>query len=132
MTAFCYSNDGVYLGARAVVINGITDPATLEALACREALALSDDMLLNCVYVISNCKSVIDEIKDETIWEDMKSFMIRPRSANSRECSFAFKSRASNFKAHNLVKHMVSNGIGGHLWLNISYCDILPVNILLD
>ena len=31
--AFCRDNDGTYLGASVVVFVGITDPATLEALA---------------------------------------------------------------------------------------------------
>jgi hypothetical protein len=33
-TAFCRDSNGVYLGASAIVFPGITDPATLESLAC--------------------------------------------------------------------------------------------------
>jgi hypothetical protein len=43
-TAICI--DGLYLGASAIVIVGIYDPPSLEALACREALALAEDLAL--------------------------------------------------------------------------------------
>ncbi|KAK1607814.1 hypothetical protein QYE76_031487 [Lolium multiflorum] len=38
--AVCRSDQGLYLGAAAMVFEGITQPAILEALACREGLAL--------------------------------------------------------------------------------------------
>jgi hypothetical protein len=37
----CRSREGEYLGASALVVQGIADPGILEALACREALALA-------------------------------------------------------------------------------------------
>lgn len=33
VAAVCHGDDGVYLGASVVVVQGISDPATLEALA---------------------------------------------------------------------------------------------------
>jgi hypothetical protein len=44
VAAVCRGDDGVYLGASAVVVQGISDPTTLEALACREALALAANL----------------------------------------------------------------------------------------
>jgi hypothetical protein len=44
------------LGASAVVFNDITDPATLETLACREAVALAEDLYLDRTFVVSDCK----------------------------------------------------------------------------
>jgi hypothetical protein len=35
----CCSPDGTYMGASAVVFEGMTNPSCLEALACRESLA---------------------------------------------------------------------------------------------
>ena len=48
-SAVCRDSLGVYLGALAIRIFGIADPASLEALACREAmaLALNPSMTLN-------------------------------------------------------------------------------------
>jgi hypothetical protein len=45
----------VFLGASAQVIHGMSDPDTLEAIACREALALARDLALNHIHVASDC-----------------------------------------------------------------------------
>ena len=65
--AFCRDNDGTYLGASVVVFVGITDPATLEALACHEALALAEDLALQRLFVVSDCKTVVSEIGEGTL-----------------------------------------------------------------
>lgn len=49
--ALCRDSNGIYLGSSAVIFEGISDPACLEALACREGLALSDDLNLSRVFV---------------------------------------------------------------------------------
>jgi ribonuclease HI len=41
-----------------VVIPGVIDSATLEALACREALALAADLQLTCIKVATDCLEV--------------------------------------------------------------------------
>jgi hypothetical protein len=61
--AFCRDNTRNYLGASVIVFSGITDPATLKSLACREALALAKDLGINRIYVASNCKTVVSDIK---------------------------------------------------------------------
>jgi hypothetical protein len=42
--AICRDEHGRYLGASTVVYDGIIEPTTLEAYACREALELAEDM----------------------------------------------------------------------------------------
>jgi hypothetical protein len=109
--AFCQDNNGNYLGTSAIVIQGITDQATLESIACREALALAED-----------CQTVVKEIKTGSrgrygsIIEEIKS-----RSTLLHECSFVFEQRAFNFEAHNLGRFATTLGIGRHLWLGIPY-----------
>ncbi|PNT63592.1 hypothetical protein BRADI_4g17895v3 [Brachypodium distachyon] len=44
IAAVCRDAGGRFLGASALVIAGIADPGTLEALACREALSLAEDL----------------------------------------------------------------------------------------
>jgi hypothetical protein len=51
--AFYRDNNDQYLRASAVVFHGVTDQATLEALACREALALAEDVALDRGSMIS-------------------------------------------------------------------------------
>ena len=36
--------NGKFLGSSTLVVNGITDVATLESIACREALFLAEDL----------------------------------------------------------------------------------------
>ena len=44
------------MGASAFIFTNIDDPATLEALAIREGLALAEDLNQNCIHVASDCK----------------------------------------------------------------------------
>jgi len=128
--AFCRDNDGTYLGASVVVFVGITDPATLEALACREALALAEDLALERLFVVSDCKTVVSEIGEGTLGSYASIIAeINSRTALFNECSFAHEGRASNFEAHSLVRHTILYGIGRHLWLGVPYSDIILVNI---
>jgi hypothetical protein len=57
----------LYLGASALIFPGITDPTILEALACREALALATDLGLSRFYVATDCKQVVDDIKEGSL-----------------------------------------------------------------
>jgi ribonuclease HI len=65
--AFCRDHHGNYVGASAVIFYGITDPQTLETLACREALALAEDISITRFLVTSDCSSVICDIKDGSL-----------------------------------------------------------------
>lgn len=58
---------GVYSGASVIIVfRGITDPATLGALAVREALALTNDLNLRRIHIASHYKVVIDDIDQAT------------------------------------------------------------------
>jgi hypothetical protein len=58
----CRDENGTFQGASAVVFDGITDPPTLEAYACREALDLAEDLHIQKLTVISDCLTVVNEI----------------------------------------------------------------------
>jgi hypothetical protein len=60
-TAFYRDSNGAYQGASSIVIHGVTGPLTLEAITCREALSLAEDLGVNRIYVASDCKVVIDD-----------------------------------------------------------------------
>jgi hypothetical protein len=55
LAAVARSSEGAFLGASVVVVQGISDPEVLEALACREGLDLASDLLLKKVRVASDC-----------------------------------------------------------------------------
>jgi hypothetical protein len=40
----CRNGEGVFLGALSLTVQGVIDPSTLGAIACREALPLSQDL----------------------------------------------------------------------------------------
>ena len=54
---------GNYIGSLALVIDGLTDPTTLEAVTCREALTLVEDLLLSNFIISSDYKQVVSDIK---------------------------------------------------------------------
>ena len=112
--------------------NAISDPTTLEAMAVREALALAQDLHEQKIHVASDCKVMMDDIKQQClasygaiiheIIESSRSFTI---------CNFVNEFRSSNFEAHNLAKHTLKLGVGRHVWLghpgNLSF---VPVNVV--
>ena len=78
----------------------------LEALACRDALALALDLLLPEVLVASNCKGVVNDIKQgiEGIYTSIVMEIIGT-AEQLQKCTFIFEGRASNNEAH-IAKHV--------------------------
>jgi hypothetical protein len=50
------------VGASTLAIQGIVDPAVLESLACREALALAQDLALQRVTIATYCIAVVNDM----------------------------------------------------------------------
>ena len=98
--------------------DGITDPVTLEMLACREALSLAHDLLLTHVIIPSVCQEVVTNIKNNAgglYWGIIKE--IKDTSAQFTACPFIFEGRETNIEAHSLAKHTLGHSLGRHLWL---------------
>jgi len=53
---------GAFLGASVVVWQGYDDPEILEAMACREGLALASDLHLGKIRMASDCLHVVRSI----------------------------------------------------------------------
>jgi hypothetical protein len=122
-----------YLGPSAVVFSGISDPAIQEAFAAREALALVEDLSLSHLYIVSDCKSIVSDIKDGSLGKYGSIISeIRYHTNSFHGCVFPHENRASNFEARNLARHMISSGIGRHLWLDAAYSVSILVNIMVD
>jgi ribonuclease HI len=90
--------DGAFLGASAVASRGVTDPETMEALACREGLALALDLNVRRLRLASDCANVVRAIK---LFQSVE---------------FVFERRSSNKDAHNLARGSVSSAVGRHVW----------------
>lgn len=122
VVAFCCDDQGLYLGASALVILGVTDPATLEALACRKGLDLVMDLYLQKLHIASDCLNVINDIaaktggKYEAVIKEINTHM-----SSFTSCNFAHEQRGSNYEAHNLARFASSLDLGPHTWLGVPY-----------
>ena len=65
VAAVCQSSQGHFIAASAMVVPNITNPETLEAMACLEALALAEDCGVYRLIVASDCLNVINNIKGD-------------------------------------------------------------------
>ena len=129
----CRDKAGAFLGASARVFEGLTDPPSLEAQACNEALALAQDLKLSHMVIASDCMQVVTDIKGSTlssyalvideIKESMNDFV---------KISFRYECREANFEAHAIAKAASAFPPGRRLWLGILpdiACIALALNV---
>jgi ribonuclease HI len=108
----------LFWGASSLTINGISDPAILEALACREAIALAHDMQLQKITVASDCASVVSDMtkpyagRYSTVIREIKE-----AAKSFAEATFRHENRASNSEAHRLAHFAASAEVGRQVWL---------------
>lgn len=132
--AVCRDHVGNFLGSSALLLPGVSDPATLKAIACCEARALADDLSLQKFVVACDCKIIVDNNKEGTRGAHITIIReIAGRRINFESCSFVFEGRASNHEAHNLAKFSHSLDPGRHLWLISPHDPVcIPLNIHVD
>lgn len=114
----CRDEEGKYLGSSAIKCTCILDPASLEAMACREALSLAIDLGIAHVIVASDCQEVVNNLNKDTggLYASIIK-EIRATSAQLQQCSFTFKGRESNREVLSLAKHTLGLPLGRHVWL---------------
>jgi ribonuclease HI len=127
----CINAEGHYLGASARVIEDFIDPASLEALACVEALSLASDLNEQHIHIATDCLQVINNLHDGSIPRYgalLKEIKIRKQLFGS--ASFTHERREHNMEAHNLAKYVFSLPFGRHIWLqNPPEVCCIPLNI---
>jgi ribonuclease HI len=57
---------GTFLGASTLVVEGISDPEVMEAIACREGV-LATDLFLQKVKMASDCNNVVKSFMEEAL-----------------------------------------------------------------
>ena len=116
--AVCRDSMGKYLGASAVVFDGLIDPASLEAHACSEALALARDLNLHNLVIASDYLEVISNINNTAtpVYAPILKEILVSRNS-FLTVSFRFKRRENNFEAHSIAKGAASLSVGRHVWL---------------
>ena len=81
-------------------------------------MALAEDLNEQAIHVGSDCKVVVEDIRDKTAPSyDAILHEILDRKSAFYSCNISFESRSSNFEAHNLAKHALTLGHGQHVWL---------------
>jgi ribonuclease HI len=109
---------GEFMGASALTIPGIFDPAVMEVLASREAMALAWDLNLQNITVETDCLSLISALEQpyaasfskvlEEVKEDVRLFS---------RASFRHENRASNSDAHRFARFSISSEVRCQVWL---------------
>jgi hypothetical protein len=67
MGVACRDDFGVSQGASAMVIDGVTNPTTIESYACREALDLTEYIHTQKFVVSSDCLMAINDINSSSV-----------------------------------------------------------------
>jgi ribonuclease HI len=98
------SEAGVYLGASAVHLPGVSDPEVLEAMAVREGVNLAQDLNLPRIMLATDCLSVVKVLKKVNLGSYSHIIQeIKANAANLEDVSFVHEHRSSNREAHNLA-----------------------------
>jgi ribonuclease HI len=127
VAAVARDGDGEFIGASTVTSTGISDPEIMEAMACREGLALASDLNLQHVRLASDCASAVHAIRIGVVMGRYGQLVHEIKETQSVVC--VHESRRSNTDAHNLARGSIHSSVGRHVWLQSPPVGV-PVNIL--
>ena len=104
-----------FLGVSAIVMEGVLDPETAEALVYREGLALASDLMVRKVRIATDCANIVKTMRGPETCP--YGYIIREIKAGM--ASFAlvevfYQSSNSNGDAHRLVKSSIYENVGRH------------------
>lgn len=130
--AVCRDGNSTFLGALAIIFDGLIDPPNLEAHAFNEALELSQDPHISKMIVASVYLEVVTNINNGS----SSSYAAILREINHCWTSFESVSswheyREANLEARALAKATPSLDIGRHVWLGnppLIACTLLKLN----
>jgi ribonuclease HI len=107
-----------FMGASALVYPGKTEADTLDALACREGVALAKDIYARRVRLASD--NVIQNLQQGTrgVYAHIVQEIVESRG-EFEELIFSHEKRCSNREAHNLARFSVLDEHGRKVWLII-------------
>ncbi|TVU13714.1 hypothetical protein EJB05_37134, partial [Eragrostis curvula] len=109
--------NGDFAGTSAVVVEDIVDPETMEAIACKEGLALASDLIMEQFRLACDGANVMKSIKEAGMGPYGHIVQeIRARARYFVKVDFVYENRASNVDAHNLARSCISAALGRHVW----------------
>jgi hypothetical protein len=101
-----------------LVIHGVTDPETMEAIACREGLDLASDLAFRKVRLASDNVNVVRSFKSDGKGVDGHIVQeIKARAGGFESFDFVHEGRVSNVDAHCLTRSCVNCELGRQVWL---------------
>ncbi|CAN6197568.1 unnamed protein product [Urochloa humidicola] len=114
-TAAAIARDGagVFLGALVLVLDGVMNPEIMEALACREGLALASDLALHRVRLTCDSANVVRSIRGDG--KDAYGYVVHEIQAmkgDFTELDIVHEGRDSNVDAHKLARSSLYFEIG--------------------
>jgi ribonuclease HI len=120
VAAIARDHIGLFLGASALVFPGQMDAETLEALACREGLALASDVYARRVRLASDCQSVFSSLLRGTrgVYAQI-AHEIHEQRRSFESLEFCHEKRSSNIEAHVLARSSVLLDNGRCVWLGV-------------
>ena len=103
-------------------------------MACREAIALMEDLQVGTTSIVSDCLEVVHGLKDGSM--GLFSHVLREVADTARlrgGITFGHEGRRSNYEAHNLARMATTLPAGRHVWLGYRPEGLnFPVNALLS
>jgi HPt (histidine-containing phosphotransfer) domain-containing protein len=114
----CRDANDILFGPSNLTIEGIMKPAVLESMACREALALAQDLHLQRITVATDCLAVVQDMSQpfagiySSVLQEIKETM-----ALYEKVSFRHENQASNNEAHRLARSASASNVGRQVWL---------------
>lgn len=115
--AVAKDGEGRYLGASALVLEGGFDAETVEALACREGLALAADLMLQKIRLATDCIAVVKSVAGG----GMGSYghivqELKARQQDFTSVEFVHEHWDSNGDAHTIARSSLYKSLGRHTW----------------
>jgi hypothetical protein len=99
------------------VLEGLTSAEVVEAVACREGMALAQDLSLHRTRVASDCVNAVRSIRGDGLGPYGPIVReIKARKSSFQHVEFVHESRSSNVDAHRLAKSSVYFALDRHVW----------------
>ena len=124
---------GAFQGASVLVIQGITDPESMETITCRAGLALASDLTFRKVRIASDNISVGKSIRgdeDKGIYGHVVQ-EIKARAGSFVSLEFVHEGRACNADAHKLARSSIYCELGRQVWFlspPVGICASVSIN----
>ena len=115
--AIARDGSGLFIGASVLILDRGLDPETVEALACREGVALATDLNLSKVQLACDSANVVRSIKSVALGS--YGHVVREIQASSscfESFDFVHEGRESNGDAHSLARSSVLFELRKQVW----------------